>query len=346
MLRARALFLGVFFVLQTHAIAADPTPTEFHAWFRVAAEGKLRVPAAVERRARDFRYVFVGGFTNERMPGYFSQCEKELREHGVAPGSIHFIFPSSHNTIDENSDEVQSRFLEIGAQGPERLVVIAHSRGACDTLVFALRNESFVRDRIQSLFLVQGAFGGTGVADFLMGEGLLMDHQMPARLRVLAYALGKFESFLLHRGKHGGLSELTRTESERFWERMREEHASAIPVVAPKTFYITSQVRPSRLRLFRRAIASYLHTYYGPNDGMVLLSDQSLPGLGTDLGVLEVSHSDVTHRFPSTRAPRRLRKALVQCIIMAVGAAEDERDDAAETPIHRGRRRARVAVGP
>src|SRR5206468_311710 len=84
-----------------------------------------------------FRYVFVGGFASERMTGYFSQCEKELRAFGVPSDAIDSIFPSSHELYEGNSDEVRARFLEIAAKGPEPLVVIAHSRGACDALAFA-----------------------------------------------------------------------------------------------------------------------------------------------------------------------------------------------------------------
>ena len=320
----RAITLGVLLCLQTYPAAADFTPDEFQRWFRAAAEGELRVPRRVEQRARQFRYVFVAGFSNERMPGYFSQSAKELTAHGVPPGSIHFIFPSSHETSHANSDEVRAQFVAVASTGPEPLVVIAHSRGACDALAFALRDEAFVRDRVRALFLVQGAFGGTGVADYVMGEGLLMDRRMPLRLRALAYLLGKFENVVLHRGKHGGLSGLTRGESGRFWDQLLREHADAIPVIGPKTFYITSEVRPARLRFFHRAIAAYLQAYYGPNDGIVVLGDQSLPGLGTCLGAFDAGHTDLTHRFPATRAPRRLRRALIQSLLMAVGGAGDD----------------------
>ena len=97
--------------------------------------------------------------------------------------------------------------------------------------------------------------------------------------------------------------------------------------MGPKTFYVTSRVPPSRLRFFHRAIATYLQTYYGPNDGMVAVRDQSLPGLGTCLGVLDAGHTDLTHRFPATRAPRRYRRALVQAILMAVAATTDSGND-------------------
>ena len=83
---------------------------------------------------------------------------------------------------------------------------------------------------------------------------------------------------------------------------------------------------------FRCETAWYLGTYYGPNDGLVALEDQSLPGLGTVLAVLDVGHTDLTRRFPAARPKHRLRRALVDAIIMAVGrhAREEKR------PLHAG----------
>jgi hypothetical protein len=297
-------------------------PEAFQGWFDAALEGRLRLPAANLARAARFRYVFVGGFANERMPGYFDQSAQELRRNGVPPGAIHFVFPSSHKSFDANCDAMRASFLEIASRGPEPLVVIAHSRGASDALAFSLRHVDFARDRIYALFLIQGAFGGTGAADYVMGEGTPMDGQMPLRLRVLAHALGRVERYVLERGKHDGLPELTRDRSAEFWERMRADHADALKVVGPKTFYITSQTRPNQLRLFQRAVATYLGTYYGPNDGVVMLDDQSLSGLGTTLAVLDAGHTALTHRFPATRARRGLRRALVESILMAVGQGQ------------------------
>jgi pimeloyl-ACP methyl ester carboxylesterase len=300
-------------------------PSEFQAWFDRASEGRLAVPAEVERSAGRFRYVFVGGFHNERMPGYFVQNAKELRARGISRKLIHFLYPSSHATIEGNSEAIRSRFSEIAREGPEKLVVIAHSRGACDALAFALRNPDFVRDRIQALFLVQGPFGGTGVADYVMGVAPPMDGRMPLRLRVLVAALGRVERLLLNRGRHGGLRGLTRRASHDFWARTLGEHSGAIAVVSRKTFFITSATCPSRLRLFKRAMAWYLKTYYGQNDGIVAQDDQSLPGLGTVLARLDAGHSDLTNRFRSSRTARRLQRALIDGIIMTVGRPEPER---------------------
>jgi pimeloyl-ACP methyl ester carboxylesterase len=226
--------------------------------------------------------------------------------------------------MGENAEEVRARFREVAELGPERLVVIAHSRGACDALAFALQNPRFVRDRIHALFLVQGPFGGTGVADYVAGEAPPMDRRLPLRFRAVTQVLGGLEARALKRGKHGGLAEMTRQASQDFWEQTLEEHADAIPIVGPKTFYVTTETAPSRLRLFKRATASYLRTFSGPNDGMVALDDQSLPDVGTVLAVLDAGHTDLTNKYPSARATQQLRKALIQGVVMAVGRPEDE----------------------
>ena len=104
--------------------------------------------------------------------------------------------------------------------------------------------------------------------------------------------------YLLSTGKHAGLPSLTRRASKEFWEAALEEHQDAIPVVGPKTFYVTTKTKPAHLRLFLQATAWYLGTHFGPNDGMVALEDQTVAGVGTVLAVLDAGHTDLTHRFP------------------------------------------------
>jgi hypothetical protein len=300
------------------------SPAEFQSWFAEARRGILSVPAEVERNARRFRYVFVGGFNSERMPGYFAQNARELRARGVPRRSIHFIYPSSHRSIEENGEEVRMGFHEVAGHGPEPLVVLAHSRGACDALAFALREPGFVRDRVAALFLVQGPFGGTVLAEFAGGEGPPLDGRMPWRYRVAMRVLRAIERFVSARGWHGGLPDLTRAESRRFWARLLNDCSDAVPVVGPKTYFIRSETTPVGLGLFRRAAARYLTAYDRPNDGVVAVDDQRLPGIGTDLGVLDCGHDDLTGRTRQGRAHRGLRTALIDSILMAVGKAAPE----------------------
>jgi hypothetical protein len=243
-----AALLGITLLMGAVPDAAPLTPGDFRGLVRGRLPGRLRVPESVARRARGFRYVFVGGFQNERMPGYFSQNAKELRAHGVPRRSIHFLFPGSQATVEENRAVVRDEFLRIAGAGPEPLVVIAHSRGACDALAFALHDPQFVGDRVAALFLVQAPFGGTGLADYALGEGHPMDRRMPPGHRLLATLLGRRRRALRERGGHGGLTGLTRDASRAYWRRTLREHAEAIPVVGPKVYYVESRTRPARLR--------------------------------------------------------------------------------------------------
>jgi pimeloyl-ACP methyl ester carboxylesterase len=310
--------------------ATDPiiSPADFQTWFDAARAGRLSIPPQATRTARRFRYVFVGGFHNERMPGYFAQNAKELRARGAPRGAIHFIYPSSRESIAGNAKLVRSRFMEIASFGEEKLVVIAHSRGACDALFFALQNPEFIAEHVHSLFLIQGPFGGTGVADYVVGEGPPMDHRMPLGHRIIVHVLSHAEAYLMDHGAHGGLTSLTHGASEEFWSRALEEHRAALPIVGPRTYYVTSRTAPSQLRLLQRAAAWYLEFYFGPSDGMVTLEDQTVPGIGTVLAVLEAGHTDLTNRFPSASPRRRLRKALSDAIVMALWQSSGDVDKA------------------
>ncbi len=302
----------------------DPkvSPAAFKRWFGVAAAGKLTIPPEVGRVACKYRYIFISGLNLGVMPGYLQQNAKELRARGVPRDAIKIIHPSSASTVEENAEFVRAEILEFADKGPEKLVLIAHSRGACDALAFALQNPKFVKERIEALFLIQGPFGGTGLADYLNGDGEPIDRQMPLGYRVLGRAIGRLEAKLLDDDRHEAIASLSHHDSVRFWEELLETNRAAVPVVSPRTFYVTSRVKPSKHSLPLRTTAWYLGTYYGPNDGLVALEDQSLPGLGTVLAVLDVGHTDLTRRFPAARPKAQLRRAIVDAILMAVGTAE------------------------
>ena len=301
------------------ASAPAVSPAEFRAWYDAALRGRLSMPADVSRSARRFRYVFVAGFHNERMPGYFSQNARSFALAAYPGGQSISCIPARTKRWPETPAPFARSCWRSPEEGPEKLVVIGHSRGACDVLAFALQNPEFVAKHVEALFLVQGAFGGTGIADYLAGEGPPIDNSMPWRHRVLAHLLGRLETFLLDRGKHGGLKALTTRASTEFWERTLEEYQASIPIVSPRAFYVTTRTVPARLQPLQQAVAWYL-AYLGPNDGIIALEDQCVPGVGTIVAVLDAGHTDLTNRFPSARSRPRLRKALVDAIVMAVAS--------------------------
>ena len=303
------------------ALPTEPAilPGAFRVWFDAAADGRLAIPGPIASRASHRRYVFVAGLQNERMPGYFAQNIAALRDLGVPAEAIHRLGPSSDGTFEQNIGALRVDIHALASIGPEPLVIIGHSRGACDALAFALREPRFVRERVEAIFLVQGPFGGSGVADYVLGEGEPMDRRMPRPARAAANLIGKAESIMLRRGRHSGIEDLASDSARRFWDRQLDERPEAAAVVGPRTYYLEGLAPPGAQPLFRRPVARYLETYYGPNDGMVAEGDQYLDGLGTRLGTFDVGHTDLTHRFPAARPKRRLRRALAEAVVMAVG---------------------------
>ncbi len=312
-------------------VGASFSPKEFQGWFDRASESRIPLPPRVTIIALKYRYVFVGGFLNERMPGYFTANVRELRTAGVSRDAIFQIFPSSHESIDGNAAEVRARFEEIAALGPEKLVVIAHSRGACDTLAFALKNPEFVRKHVHSMFLLQGPFGGTLLADYVAGKGSRPDGAMPWRDRAVLSVMGRLEGFFRGRGKLGGLSELRRQPARDLWTSLLREHRAAVAIVSPKIYFITAATHPSSLRFIQRATGSYLHIEDGPNDGMVALSDQSLAEVGTIVANLIAGHHDLTHARTSTKETRGYPRALTQAILISLAHGQVQ-PEPAQTP--------------
>ena len=177
--------------------------------------------------------------------------------------------------------------------------MIGHSRGACDALAFALENPEFVADHVGALFLVQGPFGGTGAADYVVGEGPPLDSQMPLRLRVAAHVLGRLEVFLLGQGKHGGLRALTGGHPRSLGTGpggapSRDLHRQSEDVLRDEPDRsLTAPTLPASDRV--------VPVFVGPNDGLVALDDQNVPGLGTVLAVLDVRPQGPDDRFPVAR---------------------------------------------
>ncbi len=126
----------------------------------------------------------------------------------------------------------------------------------------------------------------------------------------------------LQRGLHAGLPSLATRALREFWKTTLETNRAAAAVVGPKTFYITTQTNPAQVRVFFRATSSYVSAHFGPNDGFIATEDQSVAGFGTVVAVIDAAHTDLTHSFPSALPKRRLRKALIDAIVMAIADPE------------------------
>ena len=296
-----------------------PLNRSFQAWFDAARMDRLELTIAEVAMAKRYQYVFVSGFHNEMMPLYFWGNIRELRRLGVAASQIHRIHPSSHATFQEIIEWLADTITRLITRNPIPLVFIGHSRGACATLAMALRGARKFHAHIEALILIQGPFGGTVIADYVTDRSKEFPNHWPTRRLGVARSLGTIERLALWLGLDRGLLDLTHESSRRFWRDCldtcradAEEYASEIE---RKSYFITSCIHPSRSRFPRSELGWILQESDGPNDGVVALADQSLEGIGTQIGPLNAAHTDLIWGLYSTSEARNDRRALTRSII-------------------------------
>ena len=296
-------------------------------WFERQVDHPTALPVEAREAASRYRYVFVAGFLNEGFRlGYFYDNRKALLEAGIRPDAIHVIFPRSGNGVEENVALLRQSIPDLAARGPQKLVLIAHSKGAVEALAFVAAAPAFVRDRVQAVFLVQGAFGGTSVADYVAGGGHPLDDRMPVRRRVeLAIAVkgGK----LLDPWIDDGVQSLTHRRAGDFWNQVLPAAGapgatSRLPQeTTDKIFFVRSLRDPDKVSTLIAATASYLHIYYGDNDGLLEVNDQWIAGTGQILATLDADHFTLTIARPVSNQPSRTRRAFTRGLLMQVAGA-------------------------
>ncbi len=304
--------LLLLFILPLPAFSVEPA--QFAEWFQLYNEGK-ELPRTVGTKAASFQYAFVCGFLNEFAPGYFGDNRDTLIASGVPEDAIKIYSPYSSDSIEETVESfLPKRFNKLAQKG--KLVLVGHSKGAAEILAFALRNPEFVKENVEAMFLIQGAFGGSGVADYLVGEGHPIDDQWSWYHQFSFEVKSLFGSFLGAFILSDGITSLTHRAAGKYWAQLKKETSpETLAVVSPKIFYIQSVLNdPEKASSFIRASAEYLHTYYGPSDGLVELKDQMVPWVGTPLVVLDSDHTGIVVNNPISVAPKRLREAVTKAI--------------------------------
>ena len=147
----RFLILWVVFFWARIDAAPSVSPEQFTEWYRThlsAVPGGLRIPDAVATKARHYHYVFIAGFLNEAVPGYFTNNISELWALGVPAGNIHTIYPASGKSVEDNSELIREQVKDCLGEGAEKIVIIGHSRGR--SMRSPLRSETRKPSRTRS----------------------------------------------------------------------------------------------------------------------------------------------------------------------------------------------------
>jgi hypothetical protein len=322
--------------------------------FAAFFEGQVAVPHPLPPNAlaaaRRYRYVFVAGFLNEAFrPGYFNENRDALLDAGVGAGAIHVVFPRSADAVAETAGRLRQEIPALAAAGHQKLILIGHSKGAAELLAFALGDPAFVRARVEAIFLVQGAIGGSGVADYITDAGHPLDDEMPAAARV-AFAVAARAGKLLDGQLDRGFQSLTHRQAAALWARLvpgqspseaisaglkdRAQARAKAPAGAPaeRIFYVRSHRKPAGVSKILSLTATYLSAYYGDNDGLVEVEDQWIPGLGRVLATLEADHMALTVARPVSGDGPAVRRAFTDALLMQLAGALAPAGAAAPAP--------------
>lgn len=213
------------------------------------------------------RVVVVPGIFDECIRQYvrtFSDGLAHLEQHGWRTGSIPV---SGRSGTAHNASQIRDYVLSLSLAADERVLLVAYSKGAADTLE-ALGRYPEILPRIAAVVSVAGAIGGSPLADSYANlyEHLLRD------LDVADCPPGDGQ----------GVASITRAA--------RQTHlASYPPPSSVKYFSVAGIPGPQRISRALRPFYEQLAHVDPRSDGQVIFFDAIIPA-GTLLGFLRADH--------------------------------------------------------
>jgi len=255
------------------------------------AERFTKIRQAIDRAPPPLLYgkhvVFVAGIMNELadlISNYFPDNIEAVQNMGATTS---YLAPSSSLSIPQNAQILYREIRSIydGVRSP--LVLVGHSKGGAEVLHLILEHPELVLDGIvDTVLLIQPAIGGSPLA-YKSGPWIsLVSAFLSPNLETLTPHKAK-ENFDLAFAKYD--SALAKLVSARQLRATQE-------AISKRIFYIRATQDPAQLGwgvgLVLRVWRSTL-SYDTPNDGLLPLTSQIDPRIGTDLGVLRADHIDL-----------------------------------------------------
>jgi pimeloyl-ACP methyl ester carboxylesterase len=305
----RSLLCFVIFISTT--LQARSFPKLLDQYF----EGRGDLSQELEESAKDYHYVFVSGFLNERAPFYWHDAKKQLRNLGVRSKDITIINPNSRNTVAVNSDLLKNELLQIETTKP--IWLISHSKGAMEAFDFAWKHPDIVLSKnIKALVFIQGTFGGSFIAEELAGE-LALGVDLPWYLRFGIEKQFNLEHFLLTfvTDHKEALLDMSPRAATKWLSHLKLQKTDLHDEINSRLFFIASSQNHDGLSLYMKNPGLYLSTYHGQNDGLVLTKTQYVPSVGKILGFVRADHVDFIGIWPVTKQPRKFRYAFMKALL-------------------------------
>lgn len=310
----------LLFVLFLGSLSFSQDPWEgslFTDVYDAFLEGKLRAPTPERHQDEKVNYVFVTGFLGDYTPFYWG-AQVEALSRILPRDSIHVLKPSSHAPIGTARPKFEKFFSRV----PGKLVIIAHSKGAAEVLDYSLYNADFVKDRVERIYTVQGALGGTPLADAFTGD---LDRESIGRQNVWERARMKatlFGAYLPMSIFRQAIRTMRTDLSHSRIEKGIRENPEARSILAPKLNYIVTSAPVRELPFAIRGAANYLQAISGDNDGVIPVDRQRIDAFGTQIGHLKGNHGDFTNFMVRRTAPSN-RDALIHAVYLGQEKKEE-----------------------
>lgn len=242
--------------------------------------------------ARQLHFLFVGGFLNETIPGYFGDNLPVVRDELGASAST--LFPPSGGDLERDAELIHAEVLRLSDEQQKPIALIGHSKGGAAAVLAVLRDPSLVRSgRVVHVVSIQGALRGSPVADALV-------QSLPIPLLHAAFK---------------GLDTLTRGRAEAAFRRV-EVPPDLAGWCARRVHFVRSMETTGQVSQELGLTHAFLTRHgTGRSDGLLLEEDQWIPGLGHDLGVLRGDHAAFTVASPLSNGTPQSRRAFTRALL-------------------------------
>jgi len=239
---------------------------------------KTAISPEMLTKVKGHHYGFVTGILGELIrndstnQGYYGKTLETLHDDfGVDSAAV--FYPASYNSIEQNAPVVHDWLeAEYIRGGNLPMVILAHSKGAAETLLAVLQNPDLVLSgKIDRLVFVQGAFQGSHIADAAVKAGKDLGTLWP------------------------GLGSVTTSYVQDMFRLALADFRSKVSIadqnlISSKISYVRSWQEMGDISHMLAACHFFLSSNFGPNDGTLLTAEEKLEGIGTDWGMLQADH--------------------------------------------------------
>lgn len=264
-----------------------------------------------------YHFVFISGYSNESIPGYFDENIRILNRLGAKRVSV--INPSSLYPVTTNVEVVRSQLKYFYHQSPQTpLVVVAHSKGGLEMINTLLRyRKEFPQQVLAKVFFVQAPLVGSPYTDEYLKPYKSSTCQLnPVCVSYsLTYLQGMFSM-----ETHQILADLKNSA----------KGVTAVEAMdlSRRIYYIRSYKEYDKVTENLKQYAKILKDINaGVNDGLVPTEKQIIrqflgrPVFGTDLGVQYADHVEflIMGKNPTPARLQSIRKFTEQLAQWTVG---------------------------